>query len=84
MCRIKSVTSRKTVFEQVTNTCWQEKSFAQNAEKMAGRSGTSQNKTVYYYYTCSTKGCQMPNIRADVLEQAVLVETNKILSNKKL
>lgn len=52
-------------------------------KKMVGRSGTSQNKTLYYYYTCPTKKCKTKNIRSDVLERAIFKETNRVLSNKK-
>lgn len=52
-------------------------------KKMVGRSGTSQNGTLYYYYTCNTKKCKTKNIRSDILERAVFKKTNEILSNKK-
>ena len=54
---------------------------AKCGQKMVGRSGTSQNKTIYYYYTCPNKKCKTKNIRSDALEHAVYVKTNDILSS---
>ncbi|WP_302442355.1 recombinase family protein [Colibacter massiliensis] len=52
--------------------------------KMSGTSGTSKNRTSYYYYTCTKHhqkdGCHLRNVRADILEDIVCEQITRILS----
>lgn len=53
-------------------------------EMMTGTSGTSQNGTLYAYYTCNgikKNSCDKKNINKDLIEQIVISETRKILTD---
>ena len=54
---------------------------------MIGVSGTSKNGKPHYYYSCNAsrkKQCAKKNIRKDWLEDLVIKETKKLLTDKKI
>lgn len=55
---------------------------------MVGESGTSHNGTKYCYYTCTTKrkkhACDMPALKKDIIEAAVIDSTLQLLANDEL
>ncbi len=55
---------------------------------ITGVTGTSKNKNSYHYYQCSGKrrkeGCRKRNVNKEHIENRVISETKKLLTNKKI